>query len=142
MARIEFAVIAQSFSIDRDSNALSIFNIIENLAIPKIVPEPVEGQQLAVSPPFAIVQRWVRTDPEIKEQLAARIQVVGPNGNVIGGGEFSVDLASDIRARQLMNFPFFPFAGVGDYKFITQIKVDEEWKNMLEVALVVTRLAV
>jgi hypothetical protein len=141
MARLEWSLVAQSYAIDRVSNALSVFNIIEYLSVPKELPELPAGQQIAVGPQFSIVQRWERTKPDASEYLTGRVQVLGPGDGVIGSGEFVIDLAAEKRARSIINFPFLPFAGVGDYKFITELKVGDEWQQMDKIVLAVTRTA-
>ena len=141
MARLEWVVVAQGYAVDRESNALSIFNIIENLSIPKEVPDPPRGQQIPIGPQFAMAHRWIRSDSELPERPEGRVQVVGPEGTIIGTVGFTVDLVTDQRARSMIKFPFFPFGGIGDYKFITEVKVGDDWQRIDEVALTVQRNA-
>jgi hypothetical protein len=141
MPLLELSLLAQSYSNDRESNALSIFNIIENILIPKSVPDPPAGQQIAVAPQISVVQRWTRSEREVAEKVTGRIQVLGPSGNMIGGGEYSIDLSVERRSRSMMNFPFFPFVGEGDYRFVTEVKAGDSWLQVHEFSISVTRSA-
>ena len=141
MVRLEWVALAQGYSVDRESNALSIFNVIESLAVPKEVPDPPRGQQIPIGPQFVIVHRWIRSDPELGDRAVGRVKVVGPEGDTIGTAEFTVDLVAERRARSMLKFPFFPFAGIGEYKFFTEMKIGDDWQKIDEIALVVQRVA-
>jgi hypothetical protein len=141
VARLEWVAVAQGYSVDRESNALSIFNVIESLAVQKEVPDPPRGQQFAIGPQFVIVHRWIRSDPELEERPVGRVRVVGPEGDTLGTAEFTVDLLAERRARSMLKFPFFPFVGIGEYKFFTEMKVGDDWQEIDKMALVVHRVA-
>ena len=54
MARLEWTVVAQSYVVDRESNSLSILNVLDELIIPNEAPDPPPGQQIAIGPAFSL----------------------------------------------------------------------------------------
>jgi hypothetical protein len=140
MARLEWTVVAQSYVVDRESNSLSILNVLDELNIPNEVPDPPPGQQIAVGPAFSVIQMWSRTNSGIPERISGRFQLLRPDGTVVAGVEFFVDLASADRARSMINLPFFPFSGIGNYRMTVDLKVGDDWQKLTEQVLAVKRV--
>src|ERR1017187_4680935 len=118
MARLEWTVVAQSYVVDRESNSLSILNVLDELNIPNEVPDPPPGQQIAIAPAFSVIQNWPQTNSGIPERISRRFQLFRPDGSVVAGVEFFVDLASADRARSMIKLPIFSFFFCWSYLYI------------------------
>jgi hypothetical protein len=141
MPRIEWTLFALSYAVDQQSNSLSVFNVIEEIAVPPEVPEPSAPDQIvAVGPTFSLINMWARSEPEIPEERFVRVQVKVPDGRVAALTEFKLDLRGGQRSRTINTFKFLPFTGTGDYRFAIEVKSGEDtWQNVLEAILPVRR---
>lgn len=139
MPRLEWSMLAHGFSIDRSTNALSIFNIIEDIAIPANITEAEAGQHVPIGPPFVLLQLWSRSEPAEEALAEARVSIVAPNGAEMGGGAFIIDLKAAARARTVVGMPFLPYVGLGTYQLVTDIRVGESWKRISTMALSVAK---
>jgi hypothetical protein len=137
MPRLECTIIAQSFAVDRTSNALSIFNILEAINLPAEDPPP-ERSPTALPIPFSVIQFWSRGEATQPEKAETRVRIVAPNGTQLAVVPIAVDLETAPRVRTMLNAAAFPYAGVGEYRFESELRVGDEWKpiSVTKVAVV------
>lgn len=136
-----WGILCQSSSIDRDTNALSLFNIIEGAAI--VSPEPPqpssEGQLPQTLGQFQFVVSWARSNPEVAERGRGRVRVSLPSDNEFGPPrEFEVDLTAHLHLRMRIQFPGLPLGGEGDYRFVVEKQTPEG--NWLEESSAILRV--
>ena len=144
--KVIWSVLAESSAVDRDSNNVSLFNIIEEAQIPQ-PPEPpnstAEGDPLSAVPlRCVLVTLFGRTEADRGEKRETRLVVTMPNGRVVETDlRFEVDLEVAHRNRTRVNVSTLPWAGQGEYRFQIQ-GMDEsgEWQMMSEAPLQVTYL--
>ena len=128
-------------SIDKDSNNVSLFNIIEEIHIGVAPPdqqsdENVEGPTALIPTPFQLLIQCARTEPEEGEKGLVRFKVVPPIGKALTTNEIIVDLTEFRRVRVRTMLPGFPAAGTGIYLILIQSKEDgSDWKDAFEAPI-------
>jgi hypothetical protein len=133
-------MLVQSYSVDRESNSLSLFNVIEEITLPADVPVPPEGQTIPIGPQMALVGLLSRSEPSTAEKVEARVQISLPNGKNAANANFVVDLTEDARSRAILKIPFLPFSVEGFYTFSTALKIGDAWNEVHSIQLRVKRL--
>lgn len=141
MARLEMTTFAQSVSVDRDRGALSIFHLVDGLTIKGDTSDPPADQTHRLGNAVVVITFWRRSNPAEPESATGRLRLFGPrNKKLIGGGEFKIDLSNARRSQALMNLPFMPYQGPGEYKFIVELKIDDDkWKRAGERDFVIDK---
>ena len=136
-------MLAESSAVDRETNRVSLFNVIEQLQLLD-PPERAEDSDLfrAVPLRFVVVTLFGRTTAGEGENKQARIAVALPDGNVVESEPIiDVDLETGPRYRSLMNLSGLPIGGQGEYRFqIQQLDENGDWHWMFEVPLQVNFL--
>jgi hypothetical protein len=138
--KVIWAILCQNSAVDRDTNNLSLFNVVEELTVPARPPAGSPGQQLPAGalqqPLFQLVVLWTRSDPDVPEQGRGRIQVLLPDGSLAMRQEFEVVLTQYLRVRFRSNIPELPVGGEGVYRFLIDGKAaDSEWSQLFELPL-------
>lgn len=132
MAKLIWAVLSQTAVVDRFSNALSVFNIVEELSVPA-PPPPSDGKpQLAVLPLVAVTY-WRRSDPTKPESVQVRLRIVGPTKKPLMEALQTADMTDHLRTRALATLPGIPVAGAGNYAIIISTKAGAQWKKAGQV---------
>lgn len=104
--KVQMAVLAQSASVDKFTNRLSIFNVIENIISPNfplLIPDVVF---------VALVQR----SPEDPRVCDGNLRVT-LGDTKIGEQRIHLDFENAIFNRQIMNFRALPVSKTGDLCF-------------------------
>jgi len=145
--RVLWALLCQTSAIDRDSNNMSLFNVMEEVRFPTnapVVPMESEDQTEAAVPAlgqFQLVILWSRSHESVGEKSRVRIRVLAPGSEkTLTIGESEVDLNQFLRLRQRVNFSGIPLPTpepvAGTYEFIVEAKsTDREWEEMDRVPL-------
>ena len=118
--------------VDRDSNNVSLLNVIEQLRIQEAPrPDAVLPIQLDV------MTLWAREDPEVPETGNSRLKFVSPAGKTLGTFEAVVDLSSHERSRAKLTFQGLPLRNSGIYKFRIEQKSEgaTRWRKVSEIPL-------
>lgn len=133
MAKLDFVMFAGAVTIDRETNALSIINVVEGLGVPAGVPDPPKDAFHNVGPPLSVVVMCRRSKPDRPESGTGRVRVFVPKRrDAVGGEEFKIDLTgSNKGSRSVLKLPFLPYIGPGTYRLDVEIKVgDDKWKRL------------
>jgi len=141
--KVIWAVLCQTSVIDKETNNLSLFNVIEEITIPAEPPTgPVEGQPVlqGIAAVVDIVTLWARSNPDVPERGYGRLQFSSPSdqGVMIPRvlGEYEVDLSRYLRLRHRTRMAGFPITGQGMYRFVIDSKSEDgDWETMFEVPL-------
>lgn len=121
---------------DKETNNISLFNVIEQLTI-LTQPQPNMIPQFSLD----IVTLWGRSDDAITAQGCSRVTLVSPSGEEIGQGEGEIDLVKHERLRARRRFPLgLNLKDAGRYYFRIELKLDdeEEWHTVAKIPLKVT----
>lgn len=118
--------------VDRDSNNVSLLNVIEQLRIQEAPrPDAVLPFQLDV------MTLWAREDLEVPETGNSRLKFVSPAGKTLCTFEAVVDLSSHERSRAKLTFQGLPLRNSGIYKFRIEQKSEgaTRWRKVSEIPL-------
>jgi len=134
-----WAILCERSVTDRDTNNVSLFNVIEELQIP--AQPPVNLSERSVPPGvmpfmFELMTLWARSDFEVPERGRGRVRVTVPGGKDTLTQEFEVDLTQFLRVRTRLRLPGLPVGDTGIYRFVVQGKAgDSEWATMFELPI-------
>lgn len=125
-----WTVICSKSAIDKISNNISLFEILEQINI-----EPAtikEGTNKSLPITFEIVSFWSRDEKDEPVKGKARFVIKGPSGEKHKLPETTVDLTSFQRLRNRMFVNGLPYFGIGFYKFITELYDENknDWKEV------------
>jgi len=120
--------------IDKDSNNVSLHNVIEQLTIQ----EEVEPRTM-VACPMEAVTLWERADPEVSGKARARVRVSAPSGVSLGDVEYVIDLIDYQRFRGRVGFPGILVVEPGRYTVRVDLleEGDDDWREVAAVPLTV-----
>ena len=142
--KVIWSVIAESSAIDRETNRVSLFNILEEAHLPQ-PPDRSDDPEIipAVPAKYVVVTLFGRTTASEGETKQARLAVALPDGKVVESDPLiDVDLDTTLRLRSVVNLTAIPLGGEGEYRF--QIQEPDEngsWRSMFEVPLHIDYLA-
>jgi hypothetical protein len=130
-----FSVLCMRAVIDRESNNLSLFEVIERLTAPAGNNEGLLNIQVD------LVSVWSRSNLVEACRGRARMRIQSPDGTALGDAViYDVDLTAFVRARNTIRFGALPFKGTGYHFFIIEKETEEDnWQEVgklpLELAL-------
>ena len=136
---VTWSIFCQSSAIDRDTNNLSLFNVIEELTVPVPPPQLQTGQPLPEGLTVAnleLVTLFTRSDPQVPERGRGRVRLLLPEGREALNQEFEVDLTQYLRLRMRVKVPGFPTGDAGMYRFLVDGITDtSDWIEMFELPI-------
>lgn len=126
-----WSVLASSSSVDKQTNNLSLYNLLEELSLLKSEvaqkQKEAKGAFLPVVFPFQLVTLWERAETGAIE-AQAKIQLVDPEGKILTDAIYGFKIeAQQERNRFIANFNAFPFTREGIYEFRTLLKKGDEF---------------
>lgn len=136
----EWTIIATSYSVDRETNSLSIFNVLDDVQVPAEVPEPAENQAIAIGPPIAVIQLWSRAGLEEGKVHSARGRFVNPQNVNAGNWDLQIDLSQLDRVRTFSRLPFIPFSTAGVYRIFVDLLENDTWVQVASAPLNINRI--
>ena len=134
MIRHIWTVFCEKTAIDQESNAVSLFGVIEELHA-----ELAEGTEFPlVAPlPAAVVSFWSREDLAVGTEAKQRLRFLSPEGEELGSFLADIDLESATRSRTVVRFNALRLAGPGWHEWEVSWRVSEEepWAVVARVPL-------
>jgi hypothetical protein len=128
-----WTVVCSRSVIDRDSNNVSLQNVIEQLRI------KAESASEGVCPlPLHVVTLWARSDLEIPARGYMRLTFLSPSSEaLIGPLETAIDLIDYRRHRTRAGFEGLPLREPGRYVFLVELRVEDkdEWQRVAAIPL-------
>jgi hypothetical protein len=118
--KVQLALLAQSASVDRFSNRLSVFNLIESLespSFPIFIPEAV----------FVSVLRREEGDPTVSDATLS----VHAGDSVVGRANVRIDFESSLHNRQVITFQGLPILKPEDLQF--RLTIPDRLSFVLEI---------
>ena len=127
-----WTVVCSRAVIDRESNNVSLQNIIEQI---NIRGEPIPDTVIAVQ--LEVVTLWVRADFDVPSQATTRLTFLSPFGNVLGSFGSDIDLSEYERFRARAKFEALPMPEPGHYAFRMEFKNkgESEWHEVATIPL-------
>jgi len=129
-----WSVLCSHAVIDRDTNNVSIHNVLEQL---NVVGEP--APDLAIPIAFEVVTLWARTTPDIAAQGTERVTMIDPQENSTTLSTLKINLAETERTRHRVIGRGLPASQPGRYRFRVdmQLEGEIEWRQVAVVPLTV-----
>ena len=135
--KVVWAMLCENFVQDKNTNLLSLFNVIEEIRFLAAAPtsEPGETAQI-IAHPFKLVASIVRSDPAVQERGSTRVTMTSPDGLMDTSAEMEVNLADFETYRVWFNYSGLPVSSGGIHKFLVHCKSEGgEWREPFEVPL-------
>lgn len=138
-----WSILCQSSAIDRDSNSLSLFHLVEEITITKekgTTAEKAEAQKNFRLPvQLELVSLWDREDAE-ERSVDAKMQLLDPQGKVLINQTYPLNFEKGkrrLRFRAKMGGLIVSISG--EYLFVVSIREGgaKEYRDMAEVPLTV-----
>ncbi len=122
-----WSILASGVSVDQESNNLSLFNVIDQIVIPKnqLVEMPiVTGEKKPAIPiGFVVVSQWRKLQENIDVKGDARIELLDPSGTMRQKAEFTINLPGKIeRFRSRVQWGGIRVTTSGTYIFKISLK--------------------
>jgi hypothetical protein len=135
-----WSVVCSRSATDRETNNLSLFEVIEQLNVLGPLPDPVARVALPI--PFEIVSLWSRSQPGEAEESRGRVRLLAPNGTEVFAQEFPVNLMENPRMRTQMRSVGFPVLGTGRYTFAVEIqRAADNWESVARIPVQLESIA-
>lgn len=121
-------------TIDRDTNNVSLIEILEQIQVQKL--SPTKGAAGVGLAQLEIVTLWGRSDPEVPTSGKARTSLISPTGEMAFSFPYDVDLTNHKRTRQRGKMLGFPATTPGRYVFRVESQVaEDEWQTVAEIPI-------
>lgn len=134
MVKHIWTILCSGSSIDRVSNSISLFNVIEQLTAPEL---PTEWPVI-IPIPFQIVTLWTRLNLNEPATAEARLILEKPTESKPLGPPYTINLDEHHRHRQIIQIGGITLEGpesFGLWWFVVQIKDQENWEELARVSL-------
>jgi hypothetical protein len=127
-----WTVLCSRAVIDKNSNNVSIQNVIEQITI-QGEPQPEQGIDIA----FEVVSLWSRSDSDVPSHGQARLTFLSPSGRRTGLVEFELDLSEYERLRTRRVFQGLPVTEPGRHTWLMELRNEGEegWQEVASVPL-------
>jgi len=118
--------------IDRDTNNLSAFNIIEQI---QIRGEPTPDGVVPIG--LEVVSLWMRSDFNVPCRGRWRLSFLSPSGIQIKTVDGELDLSKYERVRARRFFMGLPMSEPGRYRFVLELQNEgkEDWQQVASIPL-------
>ena len=140
--KVLWAIVCEGAIIDRDTNNVSLINIIDEITIPVPPPEtPSESSltPITVSLGLKLVLLWARSNLDVPEKGQGRVRVLDPANRESLSGALEIDLTDVTRVRVNGDIPEMVFFNPGQHLLKVEGKVPgSDWKEMFELPLTVS----
>jgi hypothetical protein len=131
-----WTVICSKSIIDRESNNISLSNVLEQINITRSA-EFEEGKAGLIPINYELVTLWMREREDQPDRIMAKITFISSSGPLPPANEFEVDLSQHIRTRTILRGNGLPFNEPGIYYF--QIEVQKatlgDWEIVAKIPL-------
>jgi hypothetical protein len=131
MIRHLWTVVCLKTSIDKDTNNISLFSILEQITISG--PPLPQGQTGFVPMEFEVVTLWYNSPDVGPQNGRARILFRDSAGNILSQHEFDAEVTRTPRHRTISKINGMPFREPGTYQLQLQLRRegDTEFTDMI-----------
>lgn len=128
MPRHLWTIICEKATIDRDTNNISLIEIIEGISV------GVEAQQdlnkplastIVLPVTWTVVSTYVRDDLTTVEKAEGELRLISPSGQTMATSPFEIDLTQFVRMHCLMKFVGWPVSEPGHQLLKVAVKSTE-----------------
>lgn len=141
--KVIWAVLCQRSLLDRDTNNISLIDVVEEIQVTAMPPQVEPGDpayQLLATNVVEFVVLFGRSNFDTPETSRGRVSLKTPSGTSTNAHEFEVDLSHNLKHRFRLKIPGIPIDGEGIYNFLVDCKTgtgdwDEKFVLPLEVKI-------
>lgn len=136
--KVLWSVLCERAVVDRDTNNISLFNVIEEVALPAQPPMSLTDAiaKNVVPTAFELIVLWARSNSDVPERGLGRVSILIPDATPKFTQEHDIDLSQFLRLRSRLRLPGLPVGGEGTYLFKIEGKPSGgEWTEMFELPL-------
>lgn len=136
MIRHIWTVICSRAVIDKESNNVSLFDVLEEARL-RTAESDTEKPVIPFPIAIAWVTTWQREPIENPTHSRGKDIILSPTGEVLVENEYPIDLSKFKRVRAKRNVANFPVSESGMYRFRTQIWNEEKnvWEAVSDIPL-------
>ena len=140
MVRHVWTVLCSKTSTDKDTNNISLFEVVEQVQVTG--PGGALAEAAVVPTTLELVSLWTRADFGTPTRATTRAALLFPDGSAAGEAEMDVDLVAAQRNRTIIKLPGLPFKLPGVMRFVVSLRQDnaEEWTEVASIPVNVERL--
>jgi hypothetical protein len=135
-----WSVLCSRALLDKDSNNISLIEVIEQINVGAIPP----GDQLAAIPmPMELVTLWCRAPEDPPTSGRARVVIIGVTGTRTELPPYNIDLATYPRVRNRSRFAGVQYQQLGRMEFVVELQVGDgdEWTPVAKLPVQVAPIA-
>lgn len=127
-----WSVLCSTAIIDRDTNLVSLINILEEITVND---EPKAGGVLPIA--LDILSLWTRSNPGEPCRGRSRITLIGPDEKATNQIETEIDLTTHERLRARGHFEGLPASepGINFFQVELQTEGREDWETVARIPL-------
>jgi len=130
-----WSVLCQQSIVNRDSNNISLIEVIEQLSIEGRVIESESEKPKLLPLSFNIVSMWIRENLDEPADSKANVIFLSPRDKELSRKEVHIDLSEYQRFRTISRINGLPFSGYGQYKFVIKVLNEGDWKTVATLPL-------
>jgi len=135
MAEHIWSVLALKTIVDKDTNTLSLMDVLETITVSGEGPAKYKkGEKVNIYLASVLTTFWTRSDKKKPESSEYRVSIYDPDKKKIGSNMIKLDLSKTLRVRSQLGFKVFPMRGFGSYEYKVEMKVKkgkkETWKKV------------
>jgi hypothetical protein len=125
-----WTVVCSASVVDRNTNNISLFNVIEQIRIPAHY-QP----DSAVAIPLDVSTLWSRHEIDTPSQERARLSLLSPSNEELRQQDFEIDLRESARHRSRIHFNVLPVGGHGKHVFRVELwnEQEAEWECVADI---------
>lgn len=133
-----WSVLCSRSSTDKETNNVSLFDVIEQLNV--LAPDPIpDGAGIPIQ--SELVTLWSRENPEEPGRTGGRVRLLSPNASVAFAQEFDINLLEHHRVRTQLRMNGFPLRGFGRYLLVVEQRQGEDaWREVARIPIQLERL--
>ena len=122
-------------SVDKESNNISLFEVLEQLTLSGGPIQPQPGKKGVVPILFEIVSLWTKEHENETIKGRGRTVLVAPSGTELPMVEFDVDLSQHQRSRTINRITGLPIGEEGKHYFRVDLQENGRWAEQGRVPL-------
>jgi hypothetical protein len=133
-----WSVLCAHSIIDRETNNVSLIEVVEEVTVQAPIPPGPEGKPPLLTITPTIVTLWRREPEDQPTKGRGRMLILAPYQNKPKQiSVYEIDLSEKLRLRLYGTLPGIPFRGPGTYRFVIQLQDEgeQEWKEVTSIPL-------
>lgn len=139
MAKHIWTIVCRRSIVEKDTNVLSIIDVIEQLSVEVHAPPQRPDSEVFGSAAFHLISFWERTDPKRAEpSTQIEMRVISPSGKKLGKLEAGFAMNDPhVRSRATVSVPSMPVQESGRYEINVYLKKGTRWQRVATVPLTI-----